>query len=95
MWKLSAILLISASVLQMIDAQDQRPDPRCEENQHWDNCGTRCPARCDIVGRIGMKCPNGCVRGCFCNEGYMFLSGKSGPCVRPEDCPNKNHGYSP
>ncbi|XP_066462558.1 zonadhesin-like isoform X3 [Eleutherodactylus coqui] len=100
MWKLSVILLFSASVLQIIDAQDQqtvedtqsqettiKKESNCSENQHWKECGTRCPARCNIVGRIGIKCPNGCKRGCFCNEGYMFLSGTSGRCVLPKDCP--------
>ncbi|XP_066462566.1 balbiani ring protein 3-like [Eleutherodactylus coqui] len=136
MWKLSVILLISASFLHMIDAQDQQavhdqneqaddvqvqqtdhdqdqqtdqqtheddkgPEitgnekNNCSENQHWNECGSRCPERCYNGRHIGTPCPKGCARGCFCNTGYIKESETSSHCIPPEDCPKINPATTP
>ncbi|KAG8547561.1 hypothetical protein GDO81_028031 [Engystomops pustulosus] len=62
---------------------------KCLENQEWDECGTACPANCETIGMKDMICTMQCVEGCFCWGRYIFLSGTSGPCVLPEQCPKK------
>ncbi|CAN2391095.1 hypothetical protein PRIEUP_LOCUS1134, partial [Pristimantis euphronides] len=88
MWKLSVILLISAAALYMIDAQNLVH--KCPENKIWSDCGTICTPNCATIGVKGRKCPFSCLFGggaCTCRSPYVFLSGKSGPCVLPKDCP--------
>ncbi|CAN2390998.1 hypothetical protein PRIEUP_LOCUS1035 [Pristimantis euphronides] len=132
MWKLSAILLISAAVLYMIDADPGaslipfcvhsycaelcvlfwlyvlfhltlpphlllhdlqtgvKDVHKCPKNKIWNDCGTICTPNCATVK--GWACPFICRLGagtCTCRSPYVFLSGKSGPCVLPKDCPKK------
>ncbi|KAG9466585.1 hypothetical protein GDO78_016365 [Eleutherodactylus coqui] len=87
MWKLTVILLISASVLQMIDAYVLKPEHKCMDNQYWTDHGPVCPPRCNGIGFMLFVCPEGYVKGCFCRPPYIFRSGTSGTCVLPKDCP--------
>ena len=60
--------------------------PSCGANEEFTTCGTSCPSTCrdrDIVGRI---CPEVCVEGCFCREGYVRKE-QNGECVLIEQCP--------
>ncbi|XP_072011165.1 serine protease inhibitor swm-1-like isoform X1 [Engystomops pustulosus] len=109
MWKLSAILLLSALALHVIDAHDQKPpgykddsydsddkklpengEQRCPKGKAWNNCGSSCPTNCDNKEDKKRICTMNCVPGCFCSSPHIFLSGTSGPCVLPEECPKKN-----
>ncbi|KAM8927853.1 von Willebrand factor-like [Pelodytes ibericus] len=62
-------------------------DNNCLKNQVWDSCGTACPINCENVHNPQDFCTMQCVPECFCVKPYIFLSGKSGPCVLPKDCP--------
>ncbi|XP_068098005.1 von Willebrand factor-like [Hyperolius riggenbachi] len=65
------------------------PSKICQyENQEWDDCGTACPANCQNNDK-DIICIDRCAKGCFCKRGYIFKNGKSGPCVREEDCPTR------
>ncbi|KAG8538968.1 hypothetical protein GDO81_021676 [Engystomops pustulosus] len=95
MWKLSAILLISTSVLHVIDAIKYYPPVdlpvhNCPDNQKWVTCGPACPTNCENYQVSTFRlCKRKCEEGCFCIFPYIFLAGDSGPCVLPEDCPKK------
>ncbi|CAN2391733.1 hypothetical protein PRIEUP_LOCUS1773, partial [Pristimantis euphronides] len=61
---------------------------KCPKNKIWSDCGTICTPNCATVK--GWVCPFFCRLGagaCTCRSPYVFLSGKSGPCVLPKDCP--------
>ncbi|CAN2390997.1 hypothetical protein PRIEUP_LOCUS1034 [Pristimantis euphronides] len=63
---------------------------KCPKNKIWNDCGTICTPNCATVK--GWACPFICRLGagtCTCRSPYVFLSGKSGPCVLPKDCPKK------
>ncbi|GFT45329.1 zonadhesin [Nephila pilipes] len=56
----------------------------CGENEEFKECGTACPPTC--THRLGrLPCPQSCVRGCFCREG--FVRDPTGKCVPPQMCP--------
>uniref|UniRef100_A0A914ULG9 TIL domain-containing protein n=1 Tax=Plectus sambesii TaxID=2011161 RepID=A0A914ULG9_9BILA len=57
----------------------------CGENRHFEQCGSACPARCDL-GSAAVACTADCKPGCFCNEGFV-LARAGGECVRRERCP--------
>ncbi|KAG9463640.1 hypothetical protein GDO78_021382 [Eleutherodactylus coqui] len=88
----SVLLLVSLSAaVVVINAYSvPKPENNCSDNQHWDECGSRCPERCYNGRHIGTPCLKGCARGCFCNKGYMKESETSSHCVKPEDCPKIN-----
>lgn len=58
-------------------------NPECPENEHYEKCGSACPATCSNYGRPGPACAQRCVEGCFCDKGYI-LDGQK--CVKPKDC---------
>ncbi|XP_055944317.1 zonadhesin-like [Argiope bruennichi] len=63
----------------------QKCGVQCEENAHYEDCGTACPLTCENYNNPPEFCPAVCQSGCQCDEG--FVQTKSGRCVRPEDCP--------
>ncbi|RZB41740.1 TIL domain containing protein [Asbolus verrucosus] len=70
------LLVVAASV-------GGTPSPTCEENEEFTTCGTFCPATCQIS--YVDVCPEMCVSGCFCKEGYVreHLGGK---CITLDEC---------
>ncbi|XP_015930600.1 zonadhesin-like [Parasteatoda tepidariorum] len=56
----------------------------CPENETYRLCGTSCPITCHNIGK-SVSCRQHCVRGCFCNDGYV--RGPNGTCITPELCP--------
>ncbi|GBM98796.1 Zonadhesin [Araneus ventricosus] len=56
----------------------------CGENEEFKECGTACPPTCANFTSQRF-CPNACIRGCFCREG--FVKDPSGRCVLPQLCP--------
>ncbi|XP_041649854.1 IgGFc-binding protein-like [Cheilinus undulatus] len=66
------------------------PTP-CPEHSHYKECGSACPASCGPEPEV---CPEICVEGCFCDEGYV-RSGKD--CVKKESCGCSHEGkyYQP
>uniref|UniRef100_A0A914V3C7 TIL domain-containing protein n=1 Tax=Plectus sambesii TaxID=2011161 RepID=A0A914V3C7_9BILA len=58
----------------------------CGPNMHWEDCGSACPARCDLDPTAAM-CMAVCKTGCFCDAGFVL--DKAGVCIRQEDCPNQ------
>uniref|UniRef100_A0A914UPM1 TIL domain-containing protein n=1 Tax=Plectus sambesii TaxID=2011161 RepID=A0A914UPM1_9BILA len=58
---------------------------KCPPNMHEEECGTACPARCDL-DPAAIMCMAICVKGCVCDEGFV-LDKADGVCIRPENCP--------
>ncbi|KAG8429381.1 hypothetical protein GDO86_020320 [Hymenochirus boettgeri] len=83
--------LASSSGLKRRDLQNG--GKRCPPNQIWESCGTACPLNCQNFRNPPEVCTLQCVLGCFCAAPYVFLSGKSGPCVLPKKCPPPHKGY--
>lgn len=52
---------------------------------HEEECGSACPARCDL-NPAASSCIALCVKACFCDEGFV-LEKAGGVCIRSEDCP--------
>ncbi|XP_053307525.1 uncharacterized protein LOC128469752 [Spea bombifrons] len=63
----------------------------CGENQHYDPCGTSCPANCSNF-RDPIICTEDCRPGCFCNEGYVFHMVLPNLCVEENQCPIEREG---
>ncbi|XP_029443205.1 inducible metalloproteinase inhibitor protein-like [Rhinatrema bivittatum] len=64
----------------------------CPENSQYKSCGSRWERKsCDDDPKrtLAVFCTLECVSGCFCNTGYVYKKGTSGPCVPPCDCPPK------
>ncbi|GBM17515.1 hypothetical protein AVEN_193794-1 [Araneus ventricosus] len=59
----------------------------CDDNQRHNSCGTACPVNCQNRNNPPKFCTLQCVPRCDCKPGYIFLKGKSGQCVKPEECP--------
>jgi len=57
--------------------------PTCPPGQEYQQCGTLCPPTCD--NPIPGMCPDQCVSGCFCQEGFLLTS--DGHCVVRSECP--------
>ncbi|XP_061919145.1 IgGFc-binding protein isoform X2 [Entelurus aequoreus] len=53
---------------------------RCPPNSHYKTCGSACPTTCGLKNRICIKT---CVKGCFCNPGFVM---SPEGCVPPEEC---------
>ncbi|XP_019528807.3 cysteine-rich venom protein 6-like [Aedes albopictus] len=65
----------------------------CDENKVFNQCGTACPEMCETLEHEEPEpCPEICVSGCFCREGYVLDSDEK--CVLPEDCPNNATTYA-
>ncbi|GFU13355.1 papilin [Nephila pilipes] len=60
---------------------------QCPNNQHRVSCGTSCPLTCKNYKNPPKICTFDCFIGCACNEGYVKLKDKNGPCVEPSKCP--------
>ncbi|XP_069461045.1 alpha-tectorin-like [Ambystoma mexicanum] len=59
----------------------------CKDSSYYTTCGTACPLNCQNYKNPPVMCTLQCVRGCFCKEGFIFLNGRKGQCVRPSRCP--------
>ncbi|GFQ89487.1 hypothetical protein TNCT_53131 [Trichonephila clavata] len=62
---------------------------KCPSHQHEESCGTLCPITCENRNDPTEACVIGCSTGCVCDEGYIKLKDKSGPCVKPSKCPQQ------
>lgn len=59
---------------------------KCGDNEHYEECGFNCRPSCaKIYNEVKMNCSSDCVKGCFCNEGYLYDEGPK-KCVKPSDC---------
>ncbi|XP_072282943.1 chymotrypsin inhibitor-like [Pyxicephalus adspersus] len=83
------LLLIIGVTVVMFNAKTQAAVLKCGPNQIYDSCGTRCPATCSNLDTTEM-CTDDCVPGCYCINGYVFLTDKDGTCVPPQECPQYN-----
>nr|WIM01334.1 zonadhesin-like protein 1A [Limnephilus flavicornis] len=55
--------------------------PKCNANEVWKECGTKCPPTCANKTPF---CTKDCATGCFCVDGYIRQNGK---CIPIDDCP--------
>uniref|UniRef100_A0A914V373 TIL domain-containing protein n=1 Tax=Plectus sambesii TaxID=2011161 RepID=A0A914V373_9BILA len=69
-----------------VDGKCTRSTNKCGPNMHMEECGSACPARCDLDPAASM-CIALCKTGCFCNAGFVL--DKAGVCIRQEDCPKQ------
>nr|WIM01413.1 zonadhesin-like protein 2B [Limnephilus flavicornis] len=65
------------------------PEGECAYNcpgpyETFNFCGTACPKTCDNKDK-NIACILLCVKGCFCQEGYV--RDKNNKCILPKDCP--------
>jgi hypothetical protein len=63
-----------------------RDIPICTSNEVYEECGTLCPETCNDKG-VPKICPDVCVEGCFCKEGFVRKS-ENGQCVPIAACEN-------
>ncbi|GFS86395.1 hypothetical protein NPIL_652211, partial [Nephila pilipes] len=61
---------------------------QCPKHQHEESCATNCPITCKNRNNPPKFCSDVCFNGCVCDEGYIKLNDKNGPCVEPCDCPS-------
>ncbi|KAI1896404.1 hypothetical protein AGOR_G00094430 [Albula goreensis] len=61
---------------------------QCEENSHYELCGTECGHTC--ASNIDSSCDQTCTEGCFCDEGF-FRSGSH--CIPFEQCGCQYDGF--
>jgi len=54
-----------------------------KEHESYTTCGTACPLSCEKPTLWG--CSKQCVKGCFCDAGYV--RDNKGNCILVEDCP--------
>ena len=54
----------------------------CSGGKEWNECGSACPLTCDNY-QEPVFCTRQCVRGCFCPQGKVDLSGV---CVNTTTC---------
>ncbi|XP_068098007.1 uncharacterized protein [Hyperolius riggenbachi] len=66
----------------------------CGAHQEFQTQGTACPDNCENYGDGGRLCTKNYVPGCFCQKPYIFLSGKYGACVLPDECPSRYSEYT-
>ncbi|XP_075045829.1 chymotrypsin-elastase inhibitor ixodidin-like [Mixophyes fleayi] len=96
MMGVSKILLIGTLVLLSLCMYGEAKPPHeesCEYgHQVYRSCGTDCPENCENFGQP-IACTLQCVRGCFCQDPYIFQQGKSGPCVLRGHCPRRYNEY--
>ncbi|XP_054711275.1 papilin-like [Uloborus diversus] len=57
----------------------------CQDNAHYESCGTACPLTCSNYNNPPQACVLMCVAGCVCDEGYV--KSIDGSCVKPLNCP--------
>jgi hypothetical protein len=57
--------------------------PQCGPNAEFDDCGSVCAPTC-ARPKVTQICPELCITGCFCKEG--FLKNFDGECVRRQEC---------
>uniref|UniRef100_H9GN55 VWFD domain-containing protein n=1 Tax=Anolis carolinensis TaxID=28377 RepID=H9GN55_ANOCA len=55
--------------------------PQCPPNSEYNPCGTACPATC--VDQRELLCPDVCVAGCQCKEGFVL---SHGTCIPKSSC---------
>ncbi|KAF8763263.1 cysteine-rich venom protein 6-like [Argiope bruennichi] len=71
--------VVALALFETIDA--------CDDNQFENDCGSACPTNCQSLNDPPAGCAGVCVRRCDCKDGYIFLKGASGKCVKPDQCP--------
>lgn len=82
--KVLCIWIASGAHLQCICISFLDP-PECDEpHKEFRECGPMCPLTCNFSGQPD-NCFQRCVRGCYCNEGYVL--DYSNRCVLPDECP--------
>ncbi|KAI8486382.1 Sushi, von Willebrand factor type A, EGF and pentraxin, partial [Branchiostoma belcheri] len=64
--------------------------PECPAHSSWTDCGSACPASCDMLGS-DVICTAVCIPGCQCDDGYVRDGLMN--CVPKEQCYNSgcNH----
>nr|XP_046913504.1 zonadhesin-like isoform X2 [Dermatophagoides farinae] len=64
--------------------------PKCENNEHYRNCGPECEQTCETYQNPPAYCNRHyCKRGCFCNYGFVRDMSQNGTCTPINECPNK------
>ncbi|XP_015916980.1 IgGFc-binding protein-like [Parasteatoda tepidariorum] len=56
----------------------------CGENEKYSVCGPACEASCYNINNDYDDCPKRCVKGCFCQDG--FIRGPNRICIKPNEC---------
>lgn len=56
--------------------------PECPKNSHYAQCTNNCANTCASLTSTG-SCPNICMEGCECDEGFMLDGDR---CVSLGDC---------
>ena len=61
----------------------------CPLHEIFTECGSACPDTCDNYEDQHRICTLQCVKGCFCEKGYV--RNKEGACVLLSNCPGICH----
>lgn len=65
----------------------------CGRNEFFDYCGTvkSCEASCKNPFGVDLICPDVCIQGCFCNNG--FVRNQNRRCVQISSCTNGKENF--
>ncbi|KAG7278200.1 hypothetical protein CRUP_002162 [Coryphaenoides rupestris] len=61
---------------------------RCQENSHYERCGSACPATCGDI-TAPSTCKASCLETCTCDDGFLLSGNK---CIRKAQCGCKYNG---
>ncbi|KAG8183312.1 hypothetical protein JTE90_002804 [Oedothorax gibbosus] len=75
--------------VRLEDCNKGNQTEQCGTNEVYNECGTACPKTCKNRN-YQIKCIAKCVKGCFCEEGYV--RNDKGKCVKPYQCPSDTCG---
>ncbi|KXJ81879.1 hypothetical protein RP20_CCG017356 [Aedes albopictus] len=83
--KITAALVLLWALVSMATGGPVGDVETCGKNELYNACGSACPATCEPNPAI-VTCPPVCVRGCFCQPGFVRDANYN--CIEPADCPN-------
>ncbi|GBM18236.1 hypothetical protein AVEN_39005-1 [Araneus ventricosus] len=80
------------STLSVADTDVKDIPEKCGSNEVYLECSLGCEKTCDEYKNDYIDCPEECVKGCFCKEG--FVRGPLRNCIPPRKC-NNNDSLEP
>lgn len=81
---IAVLIAIAMANVLLVAAEGPTCPNKCNTNEVYQTCGTRCERRCSIQNGNLVPCTKDCAPpGCYCIEGFVR---NNGCCVKPEEC---------